>query len=724
MLNVYFPTPVSVTTTDARASFLGLADVGTAHQASFVLLANADGLASSFSFSGEGDAASPTLITCSHEPFPEMPQTACSMDARWSISEESAAGFSARVDVRFHVPGAVIRLGFASALSPPKAVLGARLLQGGPLELQLMLNDTPRRGGVKLSFGGPALSPQWIMCDVALPPVPPFPPPPPSPSPHQPMPAPPPPPPAASPPPSPPRPPPQPFKPPSPPSPPLPPSLPGLLEPPSNLRAKPSTCDACLLRWSHRVGTGARFPLAVAVRVTPVDAVAPEVLLEAPADSEDFTVAGLRAGMAYAFSVASVNAAGRGAWSAPATARTLPASSVPDAPDAPIPEQTLECNEVRLRLPRLRDGCAVDEALQVEMAMAGADPPRWVQALSGQAGDIDVALSVGMAGMHARTAYIFRLRASNDHGMGKAGPPTRALVAGLSADAMRAPPVVEAMSSVSYHVEWGESLGACGDGIKWAVQFSRAGASRESWTTLVEDTNVATLVVSVRCPEGCSFRMVPTGVVGWPGPSKPSEYLPTKLLHAPAHGAVRVELALRAGAPKASVVASRAARELAMALGTTEARVRCVEVRAPAAVEGSMVVDALGAERLLELTTVVLDLLPPSHSSVAARDGRGSGSLWVDADEGALALAAALARVVKGGGGLAGSLLSLVDSDAGVRRVSSDGSSVRVQTDGEVVVGLLAARLHTLGVLLLLAVCLWYSRRVALYCFQRITRAM
>jgi hypothetical protein len=450
---------------------------------------------------------------------------------------------------------------------------------------------------------------------------------------------------------------------------------------------------------------GAPATHSFAVRVSSADGEL--MMLDAPADSSGFVVAGLRAGTEYTFSVAAVNVAGRGEWSAPAGASTLPATAAPDAPDAPTPQPHAGCAEVRLRLPPLRAGCAADASLDLEMARAGAEPLAWARVLPSQLGGAEVAVSVGTGGMRSHTAYVFRLRAINALGSGPAGRPSLPQVPGVSANEMRSAPAVRALSSTSYRVDWGESIGGCGAGVRWSVQLNRNGQSRRAWTTLLPDTQQSSLLVALRCPEGCSFRMLPTTVDGWPGPSLASEPLPTKLLHALARGAARVEIWLRRDAPVPDPLALQAgaAAELAAALGVPESRVRCVEVRAPAA-EGATLVDAEKVGRLATLTTLVIDLLPTSRTSISEAGAGG----WGLPDEGSIALATELARLLRHGGAAEGSILARADQAAGVQRLGQDGSSVRVTSDGEAAIVWLLAQLPFGALILLLAGCARYGR--------------
>jgi len=342
-----------------------------------------------------------------------------------------------------------------------------------------------------------------------------------------------------------------------------------------------------------------------------------------------------------------------------------------------------------------------------------AEPLTWARVLPFQRGGAEVAISVGTGGMRPHTAYVFRLRASNEFGSGPAGRSSLPLVPGVSANEMRSAPVVRALSSTSYRVEWGESIGGCGAGVRWSVQLNRKGQPRRTWTTLRSDTHESSLLVALRCPEGCSFRMLPTTVDGWPGPSLASEHLPTKLLHAPARGAARVELWLRRDAtvPDPAALQVGAAAELASALGVPEGRVRCVEVRAPAA-EGVTLVDAEKAGRLAMLTTLVIDLLPPSRAGL----GEADAGVWGQPDDGSIALAAELARLLRRGGAAEGSILARADKEAGVQRLGQDGSSTRVMSDGEAAVAWLGAQVPVATLILFLAACARYGRGWLLRC--------
>ena len=441
-----------------------------------------------------------------------------------------------------------------------------------------------------------------------------------------------------------------------------------------------------------------------------------EALLDVPADSTEFIATGLRAATTYRFAIAAVSAAGvRGQWSEWEDETTGRVESAPDPPEAPLPRAQSTCDSIRLRLPALRVGCSADASLDLEVSPAGPTP-HWSVARRSLEGSEEVIVEAGTSGVTTRSAFVFRLRATNSRGESAPGPQSASLVTGGYADEMRAAPVVQAQSSASYLIEWGGVLRVCAShGVLWSVQYRRTSTTR--WDALVSLTNESRLVVELRCPEGCSFRVLPSNIKGWPEPSAASEPLPTLKLYPPAHGAVRTQFSLFAANSPIELAAARVGRDVSAALGVAEGRVRCVELRPPATGTADEEKEDGGLSRR---TMVVLDLLPASHAMLAVPGDSAHGGLWTQPEAAALELARRLAVLLASREAPAGTVLSRADFAAGLQRLHESGRCQRVSTTPWP----LSSFSFQLALTLVLGCCFLFAlRRVLARCPQRHAKA-
>ena len=696
MISLHFERDVTVTSTE-HASFLGSA----AGQSTFVLHGTSE--TKVFTFRATGPSAEPDLISCTGpfftspspppplppsplpspphppQPPPALPPTACTLGPRYSLSPPTASGYSARLDFAYQQPGARVRLHFGSRpISAPVAVYGAELLEQSGSGWTLLLSSG--RSQVVIVASGEQRTPAWITCDARVPPSPP-------PPPYAPAPTAPPTPPLSPPlnPPLPPHPespcpsgpPPQlpgykqpPGAPPTPPSPPQPPATPQLAAAPTQLKARVTSCDAVSLSWVPPPRRGSppveRYEISA---VTTTGQASDRVHMQVHGLSASFLASGLRAGTQYSFVVAAKNYVGRGAWSAPVTATTRPATERPHAPSSTLESgNPSTCDSVRLRPVSLRAGCAADDKYLLEVAKAGRQPLEWLE-VEAPRGDLLA------SGLDTTTAYVFRLRARNAKGVSDSGPISKPMLPGGLHDALRKAPRVETTSSSSYNVMWGADAASvpmpCRHTLIWRLEFSRGGDVSKAWHVLLDHTEATHHAPELRCPTGCSFRVSALNLAGWGEPSAPSPLLATRRLHPPSHGAVRLEVVLKSGSgggniPPAPSFPKLFEHEVAEALEVSPTRIHCVEVR----------------ERVGRPLAIVFDVQPTSHAHLSAPqvDGttaRADGmTLWAEPDEQTLLLAQQLSLQLHTAGSAfrVGTLLSRIDANSGLMQLNSDGS--------------------------------------------------
>ena len=460
------------------------------------------------------------------------------------------------------------------------------------------------------------------------------------------------------------------------------------------MRAVDLSCEACSITWEPpaRDGGGVveRYVVSGAAQVVHEPAPGWDLRVEVLASSTSFVAKALRPGTSYRFTVAAVNAAGSGLWSAPAVATTRPAQAPPEAPEGAPWEAAATaaaaCDGISLRLPTLRGGCAADEGLVVEMAASGATPGSRAWHAVGDAVTEAHALVDGLGS--PPSSYVFRLRARNALGLSAPGPASGPLVPGGSTHLLLAPPIVEAASSFAYRVEWGgerrgdgDALARCHPSLRWRLEYRRSHEGAQSWTVLVDRTAARSLQAKLRCPEGCAFRVWAIGVGGWDAPSRASELLATRTLHPPAHGAARLRLALRAPLPaSASLRDAQHAYEaqLATALGVPAERVHGVEFdEVSEDVEGD-----------LRAFSFVFDLLPSTHAHLSVDATAAGGAGWAPPADEVASLARHLAAVLRDGSALPAPLRAAI----AIEDVEGDIDLVQLAEDGrERVVGPAAA---------------------------------
>ena len=442
--------------------------------------------------------------------------------------------------------------------------------------------------------------------------------------------------------------------------------MPQVATAPVNLKARATSCDAVSLSWEaplrHTSPALEHYEISAVANSGPAN---DRLILRVHGLSISFLASGLRAGTQYSFMVAAKNVVGRGGWSEPARATTLPATDKPPAPTAALqPAASMDtCDSVALRAASMRPGCAPDEAFVLEMAMAGGRQLHWRTVTAATRHGLLVA-----SGLDPKTAYLFRSRARNAIGLSEPGPASLPLLPGGMADTLRKAPRVEAISSSAYRVAWGaDTVGAertsCDIQIQWRLEYNRAANGAKTWQALFDRTPLTHFEPQLRCPEGCRFRVFALNVNGWSEPSASSELLSTRQLHPPTHGAARLELLIRPSTPLSNSLPAQFEREVAAALEVPQSRVHCVEVRR----------QAMGRPH-----AIVFDVQPASHAHLSVP--QNDGGLWSEADEQTLILAQTLAiQLLAPGSTLRqGPLLSQVDADAGLMQLDEYGNVAQI----------------------------------------------
>ena len=313
-----------------------------------------------------------------------------------------------------------------------------------------------------------------------------------------------------------------------------------------------------------------------------------------------------------------------------------------------------------MKLPRLRAGCASDTGLTLEYSFADSQIMEW----HATAPDSTQQESWTVPGLVPGHAYVFRASARNAHGSSGPSLTSAATFSAGVSTVLNIPPIVEALSSSSYRVSWLATSGLpCGLSALWRLEYRRATDGAHAWHALIDNSALREFEPQLRCPKGCMFRVTATNLAGWKSPSTASEPVPTRQLHPPAHGAVRLELHVASEGESPSK--DQVGEEITRALGVSSERVRCVEIR-----------DAAQAG----LRALVFDLLPASHAHVIApakaKASTEGSQLWSEPNEETMKMAQDLA-------------LQLLATDSTLRKVplftpfSTDVGLMQLTEEGE-----------------------------------------
>ncbi|KAL1520822.1 hypothetical protein AB1Y20_022384 [Prymnesium parvum] len=533
------------------------------------------------------------------------------LGAYLKVQKQFKAGFAASVRLARWQPHARLTLHAAAGarLSLDKAY-HARQVDAAADAISFELDAHPDgAGGFVINANG---SPEgaFLRCGGLAPPPPP-------PSPHPPR-----PPPAASP----------------PPFPPFPPHPPGVHSPPPEILLPQQvgqvvvatrSCDSITLRWHEPRGKGQRpTHYHVAWRVADSASGAPSDTRRC-ADGTSCEILDLQPATAYTFTVAAVNQAGEGPASAAISVATSQAvAGTPHAPRPPRPLDAPDCESILLqaftleaRFParppptaahaaeaRRRSLEAADgwlplvELLAAESRVAAA-APRAVR-VAQVAPVAEGGSTVLLAGLEAYVAYEFRLRAHNRLGSTAGGGSGPVLTDAAATNLARAPRVV-ASASASFALDWVGQTSHCRPQVVWAVDVLRRSAAHAAdgsprWERLAASLPLPSFEThTLRCSEGCAFRVTPLNIDGWTHPSNRSAFVSSPPLRPIAEGAARLELRLsRQPLDDDASVARGLKLALSKALALPAQRVSVVEVRGG--------------------VHVVFDLLPAASSAAAA----------------------------------------------------------------------------------------------------------
>ena len=264
---------------------------------------------------------------------------------------------------------------------------------------------------------------------------------------------------------------------------------------------------------------------------------------------------------------------------------------------------------------------------------------------------------------------------------------------------MHTDPPLRANSSASVALEWDAIASACRPQLRWRLEVRRGGAS---WVPLATSLRLPHYHAStLRCPEGCSFRVAPANLAGWAlaemaaaaaadedgayatSPSSPdatafaaTPFAATPLLPPLPPATMRLELALSgrpAGADGWSADAAEAtggaSADLARAVGVPLSHVAVVEARGEA--DGAVY--------------IIADLR--AHGGGEPNGEGGAGGRYSREAAGATADAIADrlvdALLDEGSTLYRGSVTSAVDPRAGVQRLDADGALTQLLTPSQ-----------------------------------------
>ena len=383
--------------------------------------------------------------------------------------------------------------------------------------------------------------------------------------------------------PSPPKPPPPPSPTPSPPPPPPPPVSIFAPKRVEKVQFTSSSCASVALQWRTASAVVGHPVLDYEVGV--------QRLISDPSEHEhmsegvkgtSFELTGLLPATSYAVRVRARAKVGAGPFSAPAlSVTTAAATRAPDAPFAAPKSHTesghatRDCTAVELKLPTLRPGCGGDEKHTIEMFDGGT----WLPAVEDVKGK-----TATVASLDPYVAYRFRAIAANAIGASTAGPESDPILTASEHNEVNAPPTATATSSASISVSWPSS--PCRPQLTFEVLYAQhdgGGDSALQWLTIANSVSGTSYEVqSLRCPNGCVFRVRPLELRGLSEAySRPSAVVRTKPLPRAPAGAKRIELKLteEVAQSRQAGLHHALAADLAAALEVSKSRIDVVEIR-------------------------------------------------------------------------------------------------------------------------------------------------
>lgn len=250
--------------------------------------------------------------------------------------------------------------------------------------------------------------------------------------------------------------------------------------------------------------------------------------------------------------VAARNDAGWSGWSPALRVFTRPATAPPTEPRPPEQVGIERCDAMAVLVPRPRVGCDGDTSMELQIQPPGTTA--WVEApveatATGNMATREVARQftrVVVPFLDSHSAYQLRLLAHNAHGSAWSKP-VGPLFSGEGEYLLTKPPRVTPLASFGFRVAWEGSTGGCRTGLRWELQYRRAGAGTDDigWESAASRLAATSYdAIGLRCPTGCAFRVRVQGlasqavVTSLPSPEAKCE----RELPPPHNGAARVEL--------------------------------------------------------------------------------------------------------------------------------------------------------------------------------------
>ena len=292
-----------------------------------------------------------------------------------------------------------------------------------------------------------------------------------------------------------------------------------------------------------------------------------------------------------------------------------------------------------------------------------------------------------LSSLEPYAAYQFHVSSTNALGTteGRASAP---LFTDDPESKLRRPPTVEAVGSASYTISWGGQAGThCRPEVRWRVDVRRRSGM---WQPIGDAVHTPSVTVhTLRCPEGCAFRVTPTNIKGPPTAvsapfsaasaggstrsgsaasalhSNASAFVPTPPLPPLPRATVRIELLLaRPAEGDATAIARQARQDLGFAVGLPPERVAIVEVR--------------GSSHLVaDLSTIEM----PADGGSADAGAVEGGAEAAAADTLAYRLVDAL--LTDGSALYKGRVTSLIDPRAGITRLDASGQATQLLTPSQ-----------------------------------------
>ena len=290
-----------------------------------------------------------------------------------------------------------------------------------------------------------------------------------------------------------------------------------------------------------------------------------------PSAAAALTLTGLTSSTAYEIGYQDYTDGEWGPLSELASTRT----SEVGRPDRPPPPRALPrsgaCNAATVVMPRTQAGCAAVSSFELEFREATGGAWRaWPGRSAPQS-------SVLVSPLAARTAYVYRVRASGALGASEWSDPSAAALPSVPSEDLLTPPQVRTLASDSVLVQWEppDAFHTCGIPLQWQVELREAGAGgrqEAGWRRLpgVVVGSPRAQVLAMPCSVGCEFRTVLVGLSPelsqLSQPSRPSPALRHAALPPQPAGAMRVLLQQRAAQAAGADAAARWTRDLAAVL--------------------------------------------------------------------------------------------------------------------------------------------------------------